>query len=258
MNPTLTDLKALARQAGEILLSGFGGRHQIDYKGAIDLVTEVDHQSEAFLLGEIQRRFPEHTIVTEESGEQSGQDCYVWYIDPLDGTVNFAHGVPIFCISLAYAENGQMKLAAVYQPALDECFCAECGHGATLNDQPIQVSNSRVLDRSLLTTGFAYDIRTNPRNNLEQHNRLSLISQGVRRLGSAAMDLCYVAAGRFDGYWELSVKPWDIAAGGLIAEEAGARVSNVYGDPHYMQTPHSILATNPNIYAEMLQVLNQG
>jgi len=250
-------LKALAYSAGEILLSGFGKRHQIDYKGAIDLVTEVDHQSEAYLLDEIRRRFPEHRINTEESGELSGQGHSLWYIDPLDGTVNFAHGVPIFSVSLAYAENGQLKLAAVYQPALDECFCAERGGGATLNGQPIHVSSSINLDRSLLVTGFAYDIRTNPRTNLAQHNRFALISQGVRRLGSAAMDLCYVAAGRFDGYWELAVGPYDIAAGSLIAEEAGARVSNIYGELSYLQPPCSILAANPSIHPQMLQVLSQ-
>lgn len=256
MTPELDDLETLARQAGEILRAGYGRRPQIYYKGAIDLVTDVDHQSEDFLLGEIRRRFPGHTIFTEESGHLAGQDCCVWYIDPLDGTVNFAHGLPLFAVSIGYAEGGVLRLGAVYDPLRDEMYLGERGRGAWLNGRPIHASTVDSLDQSLLVTGFPYDIRTHPENNLEQFTRFMLLSQGVRRLGSAALDLCYVAAGRLDGFWEVRLKPWDVAAGGLIAEEAGAVVSDTHGGPDYLSAPSSILACAPGIYAQMLSVLN--
>lgn len=256
MTPELDDLETLARQAGEILRAGYGRRPQIHYKGVIDLVTDVDHQSEDFLLGEIRRCFPGHTIFTEESGYLSGQDCCAWYIDPLDGTVNFAHGLPFFAVSIGYAEGGALRLGAVYDPLRDEMFLGERGRGAWLNGQPIHASTADNLDQSLLVTGFPYDIRTHPENNLEQFARFMLLSQGVRRLGSAALDLCYVAAGRLDGFWEVRLKPWDVAAGGLIAEEAGAMVSNTHGGPDYLSAPCSILACAPGIHAQMLAVLN--
>ncbi len=256
MPPTLFEIEILARQAGLILRNGFGQVHQVDYKGAIDPVTEVDRQSEAFLLGEIQRRFPEHTVVAEESGGVAGQASRRWYIDPLDGTVNFAHGLPIFSVSIAYAEDGQMRLGVVYDPMRDECFSAEAGQGAWLNGSPLQVSGTQTLDRSLLVTGFPYDIRTSPHTNLENFSRFSLAAQAVRRLGSAALDLCYVAAGRIDGYWEHGLAPWDIAAGSLIAREAGAMVSDIEGGQDFMQPPHSILAAPVGVHAQMLQLLS--
>lgn len=255
MPPTLTEIETLARQAGVILRSGFGRDHQVVYKGVIDPVTEVDRQSEAFLLGEIRRRFPQDAIVAEESGGMSGQNGSRWYIDPLDGTVNFAHGLPIFSVAIAYAEAGQMRLGVVYDPMRDECFSAEKGKGAWLNGAPLQVSETQTLDRSLLVTGFPYDIRTGSQTNLENFDRFSLSAQAVRRLGSAALDLCYVAAGRFDGYWEMSLEAWDIAAGSLIAREAGAVVSDIHGSPDFMQPPHSILAAPAGVHAQMLQVL---
>lgn len=256
MMPTLSDLEALARQAGDILRAGYGRRPQIHYKGVIDLVTDVDHQSEDFLIGEIQRRFPGQAIVTEESGHLSGQDCCVWYIDPLDGTVNFAHGLPLFAVSIGYAEEGQVRLGAVYDPLRDEMYLAERGRGAWLNGQALHASTVDNLDQSLLVTGFPYDIRTHPENNLDLFTRFMLLSQGVRRLGSAALDLCYVAAGRLDGFWEVRLKPWDVAAGGLIAQEAAAAVSDIRGGPDYLSAPSSILACAPGIQAAMLAVLN--
>ena len=253
--PTLADLENLARQAGEILRLGLGQGTRIYHKGDIDLVTDVDHRSEAFLLDEIQRRFPGSAIVAEESGAVPGQDCCRWYIDPLDGTVNFAHGVPIFSVSIAYAEDGCVRLGAVYDPMQDECFSAELGRGAWLNGKPIHVSTTQALDQSLLVTGFPYDIRTNPQNNLDLYARFTLLSQGVRRLGSAALDLSYVAAGRFEGFWELRLGPWDVAAGGLIAQEAGARVTSALGEPDYLAPPFSILAANPPIHPQMLVMI---
>ncbi len=255
MLPTLIDLETLARRAGEILRAGFGTHHQIDKKGEIDLVTEVDHRSEAFILGEIQRRFPDHKILAEESGAQRGSDCCAWIIDPLDGTVNYAHGVPIFAVSIAFQLEGEIILGAVYDPMRDECFSAEKGKGAWLNGTSIRVAATQDLNNSLLVTGFPYDVRKNPENNLDNYARLMMLTQGVRRLGSAAIDLCYVGSGRFDGYWELRLSPWDIAGGGLIAREAGAAVTNLLGEENFLSPPYSIIAASPRLHAAMLEII---
>ena len=257
MKPTLQELETLARQAGNILRASYGQQLSIDHKGVIDLVTDADHRSEAYLLGEIRNHFPGHKIIAEESGESAGADGQVWYIDPLDGTINYAHGVPIFSVSIAYSEAGRVQLGVVYDPMRDECFSGQAGYGAWLNGKKLHVSDAKSLDQGLLVTGFPYDIRTNPDNNLEHYTRFALRSQGVRRLGSAALDLCYVAAGRFDGYWELRMNTWDIAAGGLIAEQAGARVTNVAGSADYLSPPQSILAANPDLHPQILAVLNR-
>ena len=257
MKPTLLDLEVLARQAGTILHSGYGRSLQVSHKSLVDLVTEVDHRSEAFLLGEVQRQFPGHRIISEETGGVPGFGGQVWHIDPLDGTVNYAHGIPIFAVSIGYADEDGMRLGVVYDPMRDECFSAERGQGAHLNGQPIHPAEAADLDHSLLVTGFPYDIRSNPSNNLDHYAHLSLRSQGVRRLGSAALDLCYVAAGRFDGYWETALNTWDVAAGGLIAEEAGARVTNMHGKANYLSSPLSIVAANPTIHALLLKELQR-
>jgi len=261
MSPTLSTLETLARQAGEILRAGytprpgFGQSIQVNHKGVIDLVTEIDHRSEAFLLGEIRRLFPTHSIETEESGSLQGNEAQRWFIDPLDGTINYAHGVPLFTVSLAYAENGVLQLGAVYDPIQDECFSAERGRGATLNGEPIRVSQVSSLTNSLVVTGFPYDIRTNPKNNLDNFARLSLLSQAVRRLGSAALDLAWVAAGRFECFWEVRLKSWDIAAGALLVQEAGGVVTNLFGGADFISPPQSILAANPLIHPLMLDAL---
>ena len=254
--PTLSDLEALARAAGKILYDGYEKDHEVQFKGVIDLVTEIDHQSEEYLLGEISRHWPESRVFAEESGE-SGQGDLVWYIDPLDGTVNYAHGVPIFCVSIACAWEGQTRLGVVYDPMRDEMFAAERGKGAWLNGRVINVSSATELQKSLLVTGFPYDTWTAKPNNLEFFGRFARMTQGVRRLGSAALDACYVAAGRLDGFWELALRAWDIAAAALIAEEAGARVTTVKGEADYMIPPHSVLACTPGIYDQMLEVLSQ-
>jgi myo-inositol-1(or 4)-monophosphatase len=258
MLPTLSDLERLARQAGEILRLGYEQEHQVDYKGAIDLVTEVDHQSEEILLAEIQRFFPGHQIVSEEIGLVPGRLGDQWYVDPLDGTVNYAHGVPFFSVSIAYAHNGIVRLGVVYDPMRDELFAAERGRGARLNGRSLQVSKVTELQRSLLVTGFPYDTWSTPRNNLEYYGRFAKLTQGVRRLGSAALDLSYVAAGRLDGYWELSLKPWDVAAGGLVASEAGATVTNLEGQTDYVTPPCSLLAAPPSLHTRMKAVLDEN
>jgi myo-inositol-1(or 4)-monophosphatase len=255
MEPNISDLQRLARQAGEILRLGYEQEHQVDYKGAIDLVTEIDHSSEEMILGEIQRLFPGHQIVSEEIGLVPGRAGDEWFVDPLDGTVNYAHGIPFFSVSIAYAYEGTVTLGAVYDPMRDELFTAERGKGARVNGRSLRASQVTELPRSLLVTGFPYDAWSNPRNNLEFYGRFAKLTQGVRRLGSAALDLCYVAAGRVDGYWELSIKPWDVAAGGLIASEAGAMVTTVNGRADYVTPPCSLLAAPPEVHAKMIAVL---
>jgi myo-inositol-1(or 4)-monophosphatase len=255
--PSLSDIESLARAAGKILHDGYEKDHDVQLKGVIDLVTEIDHRSEKFLMGEISQRWPESRFVAEESGE-SGSGELVWYIDPLDGTVNYAHGVPIFCVSIACEWDGATRLAAVYDPMRDELFSAERGRGAHLNGRQLHVSRVAELHQALLVTGFPYDTWTAKVNNLEYFGRFARLTQGVRRLGSAALDGCYVAAGRLDGFWELSLHSWDVAAAGLIAEEAGARVTNLQGSADYLSSPLSILAAGPELYVKMADVLKQA
>jgi len=257
MNPSLADIETMVFGAGEILRDGFGRKIQVEMKGDIDLVTEVDRLSENYLVKEIKSRFPSHAIITEERGEIRGDVNKVWYVDPLDGTVNFAHGVPIFSVSIAYSENGEVKIGGVFDPMQKEYYCAERGFGTWLNGKPVNVSVEKSLDHSLLVTGFPYDIRTNPKNNLDHYVSLSLRSRGVRRLGSAAIDLAYVAAGRFDGFWEVSIHPWDIAAGSLLVEEAGGKVTDIGGKPDFLSPTPSILAANYDIHSQMLDVLSE-
>jgi myo-inositol-1(or 4)-monophosphatase len=252
--PVLSDLENIARQAGDLLRRGFGLSNQVEHKSLIDLVTEMDRRAEAMILKEIQARFPDHHILAEESGVSAGDLDYSWYVDPLDGTVNYSHQIPIYTVSLAFAVRGVVQLGVVYAPALGEIFSAERGKGAWLNGARLRVSTVSDLDYALLVTGFPYDIRTNP-TNLEYYRRFALCSQGVRRLGSAALDLGYIAAGRFDGYWEPGINAWDIAAGVLIAEEAGARVTAMDGGPLSYSPPITILAANPTLHELMRRVL---
>jgi len=257
MEPTIDELKTWARQAGKILRDRFGKRHQIHYKGLVDLVTEADHQSEEYLLSEIRQHYPSHMIITEESGHLQGQADFCWFIDPLDGTINYAHDLPFFSVSLGYAEHSQLQAGVVYNPMSEECFSAERGQGAWLNDEPIHVSEVTDLIQSLLVTGFPYDNQNAIHTNLDNFNRLTRRSQGVRRFGSAALDLCYVASGRLDGYWEIKLSPWDIAAGVLIVEEAGGAVTSLDGDPNFMQSPYSVLAANPAIHPLLMAALHE-
>ncbi len=255
MKPTLEHLTTWAAEAGEVIRAGYGTSHDISYKGKIDLVTEVDHLSEDLLLGHIRKEFPDHSIISEESGQLEGLSNQRWFVDPLDGTVNYSHGLPFFAVSIAYAENGQVQLGAVYNPVHQECFSAERGKGAWLNGTPIHVKDTPDLIHSLMVTGFPYDMWENPDNNLDHFIALSRLTQGVRRMGSAAMDLCCVAAGWLDGYWEIRIKPWDIAAGALIVEEAGGVVTKLNGDADYMQAPYDVLACVPGLHPAILDAL---
>lgn len=251
----LSFLTTIARRAGDILRQGFGKEHTVDFKSEIDLVTEMDRASEDYLLGEVRRADPLASIVSEESGTSTGSNGSCWYIDPLDGTINYAHSIPIFTVSIACQQQGELSLAVVYDPMRDELFSAERGKGAWLNGNPIHVSHTTELIRSLLVTGFPYDIRTNPVNNLDHFSWFAQRTRGVRRLGSAALDLAYVAAGRLDGYWELGIKPWDIAAGILLIREAGGVVTDMEGSTDYFRPPYSLITANPSLHSKILQGL---
>ena len=257
MQPSLTEVIRWARQAGEILRAGFGNHHQIEFKGTANLVTEMDRKSEEFLISTIRQRFPTHTIIAEESGLSRGSDESCWFIDPLDGTTNYAHNLPIFSVSIAYKSQGEIRLGVVYDPSRDECFYAERGNGAWLNDTRLHISPCTELEKALLVTGFPYEILKQPNNNIENFRRFSLRAQAVRRLGSAALDLCYVAAARFDGYWELALKPWDVAAGAFLTQEAGGLVTDMDGGNGWLTPPNSLIGANPSLHAQILAVLQE-
>ncbi len=256
--PTLGEIILLAKTAGEIVRSGFDLPHQIGYKSAVDVVTEMDRQSEEYLLGQIRSRFPEHSILSEESGSINGQQENTWIVDPLDGTVNYSHHLPMYAISIAFQSHGQLQLGVVYDPSLDECFSAERGKGAWLNGSRIRVSNVNELVKTLLVTGFPYDRASDDfARGVRYFGELTRITQGVRRLGSAALDMCYVAAGRLDGYWELLIHPWDIAAGALIVQEAGGVVTDLNGGPDFLKPPYAAIAANPAIHQLLMEQLQQ-
>ncbi len=245
-----------ARDAGRVLLEKFGRIESVTKKGDINLVTEADLASEALIVERIKSHFPRHAILAEEAGNAvvTGEDGgHKWIIDPLDGTTNYAHGYPCFCVTIALEHEGEVVLGVTYDPTRDELFTAEKGRGATLNGKPIRVSRTDELGNALLVTGFPYDIKH--REKFARHlTEFLLTSRGVRRDGSAAIDLAYVACGRFDGFWEEGLNPWDVAAGKLLIEEAGGTVSNYDGSPFSIYTP-PIVASNGTIHAEMLAVL---
>ena len=258
MQPKLEDLKAIAYGAGEILRAGFENADRgITLKSEIDPVTETDLKSEEYLIGEINARFPGHHIVSEESGDNHVEARHTWYIDPVDGTSNFAHGLPIFCVSIGYAFDGEMVLGVVYNPISDEMYSAGKGKGAFLNDKPIKANTETELKRSMLVTGFPYDRFESPINNLALFNVFALKVRSIRRLGSFALDLCYIAAGRMNGCWEFKMQPWDMAAAALIAREAGALVTKMDGDPEIIDPPFSIIAATPGLHAEMIKVIQE-
>jgi myo-inositol-1(or 4)-monophosphatase len=242
-----------ARQAGAIVREGYGEVVHVTHKGAIDLVTETDKRSEAAILATLRGAFPGHSINSEESGKAAG-DEYEWLVDPLDGTTNFAHKFPVFSTSIALTFQRRLIVGVVYDPLRDELFSAEVGQGAHLNGAPMHVSETSALGQALLSTGFPYDVGTNPNNNLAEFTRFQLVSQGVRRTGSAALDCCWVAAGHLDGFWELRLNPWDVGAGALIAREAGGRVSTYSGDEDFLGKD-SIVASNGVLHDAMLNVL---
>lgn len=241
-------------QGGKILSEMYGGMFQVDRKGRIDLVTEADIASEKAIIHAITRQFPDHAILAEESGSRQEMSPYRWVIDPLDGTTNFAHSLPLFSISIAFQAHGETLFGAVFNPISEELFMAEKGKGATLSGRPIAVSTISTMEESLLVTGFPYNVRDILPELLLRFEVCLDAAQGVRRLGSAALDLCYLACGRFEGFWEENLKAWDTAAGVLIAQEAGACVTDFTGGP-FTPGEAQMLATNGSIHQKMITLL---
>jgi myo-inositol-1(or 4)-monophosphatase len=251
-----TSIEAVLR-AGEVQMARFGGEMRVDKKGAIDLVTEIDLEIERGFRAMIADRFPDHVVLGEEFGLSDERDRipqFCWIFDPIDGTTNYAHGLPIFCSSLALEIDGEPAVAAIYDPTRRELFTAERGLGAWLNGRRLAVSQADTLIDSLLVTGFHYEVQKDPGDVIALFGTFISRARAVRRLGSAALDLCYVAAGRFDGFWERKLQPWDVAAGALIVQEAGGRVSAMSGAP-YQSREGSILASNGRIHDQMLATI---
>jgi myo-inositol-1(or 4)-monophosphatase len=243
-----------AYKGSKILNDHFGKITKVTKKGVIDLVTVADTESEKTIIQSIQSRFPDHSILAEESGLSQGKTSTQWIIDPLDGTTNFTHHLGIFAVSIAFALNGNIEVGIVLNPVTGELFTAVKGLGAELNGRPISISDSRTVSESLLVTGFPYNIKDVLEPVLARFSNCVSASQGVRRLGSAALDLCYVACGRFDGFWEQNLKPWDTAAGMLIANEAGG-VTTDFSNRPFTIDKNEILSTNGRIHKEMLSLL---
>ena len=248
-----------AREAGTFLKMNVGKIRQVEYKQGEErnLVTEIDKKAEQLIMEKIRQRYAHHDFLGEESGSHLTNSDYKWIVDPLDGTTNFTHGLPIFCTSIALEYKGEVVLGAIYDPSADELFTAEKGKGAYLNNRRIHVSQARRLMESLIVTGFPYDIKENPYNAVEHFSNFLMQCQAVRRLGSAALDLSYVACGRFDGFWEVTLNPWDMAAGVLFVQEAGGTFTNFRGFPSNIYTPN-VLATNGLIHEQMVEVLRKG
>lgn len=244
-------------RAGAIQAAHFGRIEHIRKKGAIDLVTEVDVEVERMFRALIADRFPDHRVLAEELGEGAKENAsspFCWIFDPVDGTTNYAHGLPIFCSSLALEIDGRIDVAAIYDPCRRELFTAERGEGARLNGVPMRVSSAQHVIDAMLCTGFPYNVHSIVDEVVSMFGAFVAKARAVRRLGSAALDLCYVAAGRFDGFWERLLSPWDIAAGSLIVEEAGGQVSSLGGTP-FNARQGEIVASNGRIHAEMLEIL---
>lgn len=247
--------KGLALEAGTSLKEELGRTRRVEYKGPIDLVTDADRLAEKILVDGLRQSFPDHAVLAEESGAHKVEGAtHLWIVDPLDGTTNYAHRYPFFCVSIALVMEGNLTLAVVYDPMLDEMFTAVDGGGASLNGHPIKVSREDDLAKSFLSTGFPYDLRETEEDNLEQFLRFMKRAQAVRRDGSAVLDLCYVACGRFDGFWEMKLAPWDIAAGVLVVKEAGGKVTGFGGGALDIYSGE-VVASNGKIHDQMLGVL---
>lgn len=257
MNKFTQAARKAAMNAGGILRDNIKGVRTISYKGDINLVTEMDTRSERAIVETLQQAFPDHGIIAEEETCIRNDSGFNWIIDPLDGTTNYAHGYPCFSVSIALEHEGEVIVGVVYDPMRDELFSAEKGQGAFLNGARLHVSSVDTLIKSLLSTGFPYDRKESEMNNLDFFRELLMASQEVRRDGSAALDLCSVAAGRFDGFWELKLKPWDVAAGTLMVREAGGTVSNLAGN-HVDLNAGEILASNGKIHRQMAAVLQKA
>lgn len=245
-----------ALKAGQLIKDMSKEILDITLKGEVDLVTQVDVRSETLIVDLLKTRFPDHGILAEERGSIRAESDYLWIIDPIDGTTNYAHSFPIYSVSIGLEYKGEVIAGVIYDPNLDELFTAEKGKGAFLNNEPIRVSSVSELGKSLLATGFPYNYRKDPERIIRYFTDFSLRAQGIRRAGAATIDLTSLACGRFDGYWELGLKPWDMAAGTLIASEAGARITKFDGSELDIRVPE-ILATNGRIHDQMLEILGR-
>ena len=258
----LSTAVAIAREAGALLMDGFGQEKRIERKSsAVDWVTQYDKASEELIIGRLSEAFPDHALVGEEGTNTGDADGYRWYVDPLDGTNNYAHDFPIFCVSMGLNDGNQPVLGVIYDPMLDECFTAIAGEGAWLatprGRQRLQVSAETELVAALLATGFPYDVHTSPDNNLDYFDTFVRRAQGIRRPGSAALDVAYVAAGRLDGYWELKVYSWDMSAAILMVMEAGGRVTFLDGRPITLEHRFDVLVSNGRLHQPMLAIIRE-
>ncbi len=254
----VNDLINIAKEAGVIIRKGFGKKNKIEFKtNETNLVTEIDKASEKLIADFIKKKYPSHGILAEEGGAIKKGSEYLWVIDPLDGTTNFAHGLPVFSVSIGLQKNKETIAGVVYDVMFDIVYSAEKGSGSFANDERISVSKNGIIGRSVLATGFPYNVFDNPDNLLEKFTAMTKLARGVRRLGSAALDLCYIAKGVFDGYWEMNLNPWDICAGILLVEEAGGTVSDFNNQPIDIYTK-KILATNGLIHQKMLEILKKN
>jgi myo-inositol-1(or 4)-monophosphatase len=249
--------REIALKAGKFLLDNMGelSKSDVSYKGHIDLVTRVDRESEALITSAIRERFPDHGILAEEGARQDTSTEFTWIIDPLDGTTNYVHSFPLYCVSIGVARGNEPVVGVIYAPYTNELFCAESGRGATLNGRPIRVTGTTTLSEGLYCTGFACMRQPEKPDNLGNFIRFLRVCQGVRRGGSAALELAYVAAGRLEGFWELSLSPWDVAAGAVLVREAGGRVTDMQGGDDYLHG-RTVLATNGHLHQEMLSMLD--
>ena len=253
----LNNIIEIAKEAGQIVREGFGKTVDIEFKtNESNLVTQIDKASEKKIIDYVTKEFPTHGILAEESGELKNTSEYVWVIDPLDGTTNFTHGFPIFSVSIGVQRNGITLAGVVYDVMQDTIYSAESGNGAYEENRKINVSPNDKLQRALLVTGFPYNIAENPENAFERFIALTKASRGMRRLGSAAIDFCYVAKGVFDGFWEVYLHPWDICAGKLILEEAGGIVTDFEGEIIDIFSK-KIMATNKHIHGQMVEIINK-
>ncbi|MFH1689399.1 MAG: inositol monophosphatase family protein [Candidatus Eisenbacteria bacterium] len=243
-----------ARSAGAVILEGFEKPHDTSMKGRRELVTEIDRASEEVIIRAISRECPDDLIIAEETAPELAESSRVWIVDPLDGTNNYAHGYPFFCVAIALEEEGELAAGVVYDPLRDEMFVAEKGHGASVNGQPMRVSGNALLLESLVATGFPYDRTSESGNNLDNLNRFVIAVRGIRRGGSAELDLVYVARGRLDGFWEQGLKTWDVSAGGIIVGEAGGVVTNFCGGG-WDHRRGDVVATNGLIHGQMLELI---
>jgi len=247
----------IARAAGNLLAEHFGRKRTIELKGAINLVTEMDRRAEELIVERLAKGFPHFAIVAEEGSLRKAQSEYVWYVDPLDGTTNYAHGLPVFCVSLGLWRGDEPLCGIVYHPLGGEMFTAVRGEGAHLGDTRLTVSQTNDLGSAILATGFPYDIRETDIDNLDHFAHFAKTARAIRRMGAAALDLAWTAAGRFDGFWEMKLSPWDLAAGALLCLEAGAVVTDFSGRPFTIQRGQAI-AANASLHRQMMAIVAQG